>query len=150
LKVSLASLGLRVQLGHAPGERCTGPEAATSDFIILHINGIYQVAIDFCGCEQGFDNGTHEIQLLRAGWFPAMHQRPKTCASLAVLDKFHQETLQSKMTMYDFYKVLEKLMDKLVSNCLTGTTNGCRCAVNSAISYSSSAVATLRLILAQV
>jgi hypothetical protein len=55
--------------------------------------------------------GPPAIQLLRAGWFPATHERPQTCASLAVLGRFHQDTLQSKMTMYDFYGVLEKLMD---------------------------------------
>jgi hypothetical protein len=69
--------------------------------------------VDFCGCEKAFDNGTPEIQLLRAGWFPATHERPKTCATLTVLEKFHQDTVQSKMTMYDSYAVLEKLTDNV-------------------------------------
>jgi hypothetical protein len=111
VKTSLMTLGLRVQLGHPPGERCAGPEPAASDFVMLHTNGFHQLGVNFCGCENGFDNGTHEIQLLRAGWFPATHERPKTCATFAVLDKFHHDTLQSKMTMYDFYGVLEKLTD---------------------------------------
>ncbi|KAJ7858428.1 hypothetical protein B0H13DRAFT_1640476 [Mycena leptocephala] len=46
---------------------------------------------------------------MRAGWFPATHERPHTAATFAVLDQFHQETLQAKVTMYDFYGVLEKL-----------------------------------------
>jgi hypothetical protein len=55
--------------------------------------------------------GPHEQQLLRAGWFPATHERPQTCATLAVLEKFHRDTVQAKTTMYDFYGVLEKLTD---------------------------------------
>ncbi|KAJ7085995.1 hypothetical protein B0H15DRAFT_923193 [Mycena belliarum] len=105
----LKDVGLRVQLGHLPHERCPGPEAANSGFVALHTNGIHEVAVDFCGCEGASSAGPHNVQLLRAGWFPATDERPQTCASLAVLEKFHQDTLQSKMTMYDFYGVLEKL-----------------------------------------
>ncbi|KAF8174153.1 hypothetical protein K438DRAFT_1610202, partial [Mycena galopus ATCC 62051] len=36
---------------------------------------------------------------------------PQTCAMITVLEKFHQDTLQLKMTMYDFYGVLKKLRD---------------------------------------
>ncbi|KAJ6458475.1 hypothetical protein C8R45DRAFT_1056282 [Mycena sanguinolenta] len=64
-----------------------------------------------CILEKHKENPLHqvEIQLLRAGWFPATHKRLQTCATVAILEKFHQDTLESKMTMYDFYGVLEKL-----------------------------------------
>ncbi|KAJ6473046.1 hypothetical protein C8R45DRAFT_1103639 [Mycena sanguinolenta] len=86
-------------------------EPARAGFVTLPINGIHEVQVDFCGCERAQDAGPPEIQLLRVGWFPATHERPQTCATLTVLEKFHQDTLQSKMTMYDFYGVLEKLTD---------------------------------------
>ncbi|KAJ7448726.1 hypothetical protein FB451DRAFT_1343295 [Mycena latifolia] len=102
VKTLLAALGLRVQLGHAPGDCCPGAEAANVGFVTLHTNGIHEVRVDFCGCER-------QRTLLRYGWFPATNERPQTCATLDVLSTFQQETLQSKMTMYDFYGVLEKL-----------------------------------------
>ncbi|KAF7325365.1 CxC2 domain-containing protein [Mycena sanguinolenta] len=111
VRTSLATLGLRVQLGHRPHERCAAPEPARTGFVTLHTNGIHEVLVDFCGCERAQDAGSPEIQLLRAGWFPATHERPQTCATITVLERFHQDTLQSKMTMYDFYGVLEKLTD---------------------------------------
>ncbi|KAF8137962.1 hypothetical protein K438DRAFT_1526094, partial [Mycena galopus ATCC 62051] len=111
VRTSLARLGLRIQLGHQPHQRCSAPEAARTGFVTLHSNGIHEVLVDFCGCERSEEAGPPEIQLLRAGWFPATHERPQTCATISVLEKFHQDTLQSKMTMYDFYGVLEKLTD---------------------------------------
>ncbi|KAJ6516514.1 hypothetical protein C8R45DRAFT_809791 [Mycena sanguinolenta] len=111
LKTLLAFLGLCVQLDHRPHERCSAPEVARTSFVTLHINRIHQMHVDFCGCENALDAGPTEIQLLRASWFPATHERPQTCATLTMLEKFHQDTLQSKMTMYDFYGVLEKLTD---------------------------------------
>ncbi|KAJ7839074.1 hypothetical protein B0H13DRAFT_1650401 [Mycena leptocephala] len=111
VKTSLRSLGLRIQLGHHPHEPCPAPERAHTDFVALHTNGIHEVLVDFCGCENAYHAGPHEQQLLRAGWFPATHERPQTCATLAVLEKFHRDTVQAKTTMYDFYGVLEKLTD---------------------------------------
>ncbi|KAJ7500190.1 hypothetical protein B0H11DRAFT_2225734 [Mycena galericulata] len=111
VKTPLKNLGLRIQLGHADHQACTAPEPAHTAFVTLHTNGIHEVAVDYCGCEQAYDAGPPEVQLLRAGWYPATHERPQTCATLNVLEQFHQETLQSKTTMYDFYAVLEKLTD---------------------------------------
>ncbi|KAJ6503458.1 hypothetical protein C8R47DRAFT_1250447 [Mycena vitilis] len=111
VKTTLATLGLRIQFGHPPHQRCTGPEPGHVDFVCLDSTGIHTVAVDFCGCEHALAAGPPEIQLLRAGWFPATHERPQTCATFNVLKEFHQDTLQSKMTMYDFYGVLEKLTD---------------------------------------
>ncbi|KAJ7486368.1 hypothetical protein B0H11DRAFT_1721689 [Mycena galericulata] len=111
VKSTLASLGLRVQVGHPMYKACSVPIAANKNFVVLHENGIHEVAVDFCGCENELVAGPPDIQLLRAGWFPATHDRPQTCATLVVLEKYHLETLQAKTTMYDFYGVLEKLTD---------------------------------------
>ncbi|KAJ6469546.1 hypothetical protein C8R47DRAFT_989403, partial [Mycena vitilis] len=108
-KKSLADAGLRIQFGHPKGKRCLTPSRAKESFVCLHVNGIHTVNVDFCGCEFAADAGEPHIQLLRGGWFPATHDRPQTCATLEVLEQFHQLTLQSKVTMYDFYIVLERL-----------------------------------------
>ncbi|KAJ7040201.1 hypothetical protein C8F04DRAFT_948750, partial [Mycena alexandri] len=111
VKVSLAMLGLRVQMGHAPHSPCAAPERGPAGFVVLHTNGIHEVAVDFCGCEHAFDAGPHEEQLLNAGWFPATHERPRTCATIELLERFHIDALQCKMTLYDSYGALEKLTD---------------------------------------
>ncbi|KAF7345205.1 CxC2 domain-containing protein [Mycena sanguinolenta] len=110
VKTSLQALGLRVQMGHPPRETCVNPQAGHRDFVVLHDNGIHRVNVDFCGCDS---SGRVEpyLQLLRAGWYPASDERPQTAATFSVLDKFHLDTLQAKMTAYDFYTVLERLTD---------------------------------------
>ncbi|KAJ7731027.1 hypothetical protein B0H16DRAFT_1773254 [Mycena metata] len=113
VKVSLADLRLRIQMGHPPHERCSAPERANSEFVVLHTNGIHEVHIDLRGCEHANAAGSPDIQLLRAGWFPATHDRPQTAATVAVLDQFQQETCQAKVMMYDFYGVLEKLTNNV-------------------------------------
>jgi hypothetical protein len=109
-KVTLAKLGLRIQFGHPPCERCLNSTPRYADFVVLHDNGIHNVKVDFCGCNEG-DREEEYIQLLHAGWFPSTEDRPQTAATLLVLDQFHLHTLQAKTTAYDFYAVLERLTD---------------------------------------
>ncbi|KAJ7728986.1 hypothetical protein B0H14DRAFT_2409803, partial [Mycena olivaceomarginata] len=106
---TLKKLGLRVQLGHRPQERCPEPVPLHSEFIVLHTNGIHDVMVDACDCEHCIWAGAPEEQLLRAGWFPATDDKPRTCATIEVLDSFVTQTYQAKTTMYDFYTALEKL-----------------------------------------
>ncbi|KAJ7165785.1 hypothetical protein C8R46DRAFT_900428, partial [Mycena filopes] len=110
-KTMLSSLGLRIQLGHKLGDRCYAPQAAHKGFVVLHTYGIEQVNVDFCGCDQGEHAGLPEIQLLRIRWFPATHTKPRTCATMELLDRLREETLQAKTSMYDAYRVLERLTD---------------------------------------
>ncbi|KAJ7019709.1 hypothetical protein C8F04DRAFT_975338 [Mycena alexandri] len=109
-KRPLNDLGQRIQFGHPPRERCGNPQAAHSDFVVLHNNGIHEVHVDFCGCDTGARAQPY-IQLLRAGWYPTSDDRPRTAATFHVLDNFHLHTLQAKTTAYDFYAVLERLTD---------------------------------------
>ncbi|KAF8202088.1 hypothetical protein K438DRAFT_1581642 [Mycena galopus ATCC 62051] len=108
-RTSLKALGIRVLLGHLPGEHCANPEAGRAVFFILHCSGIHEVAVDFCGCEQRSHVGRPDAQLLRIGWYPASEARLQTCMTLMVLDQFHIMMLRTKTTMYDYYKFLEKL-----------------------------------------
>ncbi|KAF7354813.1 CxC2 domain-containing protein [Mycena sanguinolenta] len=89
------------------------PKVIKPAFVILHTTGIFEVAIDACDCEDALAAGTDEIQLLRAGLFPATDERPRTAATFEVLDEWMISTLQAKTTMYDFYKMLEKRTDNM-------------------------------------
>ncbi|KAJ7715639.1 hypothetical protein B0H16DRAFT_1339627 [Mycena metata] len=103
---TLKELGLRIQFGH-PG--CVRPKPASEGFVVLHLNGIQEVNVNYCGCDVAASHGTPYVQLLRRGWYPATPITPGTAATFELLDFFHAQTLQAKTTMYDFYVALEKL-----------------------------------------
>ncbi|KAF7342709.1 CxC2 domain-containing protein [Mycena sanguinolenta] len=110
VKTLLQSLGQCIQFGHAPREKCANSQTGHHDFVVLHDNRIHRVNVDFCSCDSA-ERVEPYLQLLRAGWYPASDERPQTAATFIVLDKFHLDTLQAKMTPYDFYTVLERLTD---------------------------------------
>ncbi|KAJ7036483.1 hypothetical protein C8F04DRAFT_1210089 [Mycena alexandri] len=91
-RVSLKSLGLRIQFGHTGFETCDNPQPGHTDFTVIHSNGIH-------------------AQTLRRSWFPATDLEPQTCATFRLVELFHILTLQGKVTTYDFYSGLEKLTD---------------------------------------
>ncbi|KAH0828896.1 hypothetical protein J3R83DRAFT_2296 [Lanmaoa asiatica] len=107
--VLLKALGLRIQLGHPCGQKCRNPERAFDDtFVVVDTNGIHTVSLDFCGCELAM---SHFQQLLRFAWFPATTSRPKTAATFRVLKQFHLVSLESKISVYQYYNTLAKLID---------------------------------------
>ncbi|KAJ7624686.1 hypothetical protein FB45DRAFT_686383, partial [Roridomyces roridus] len=110
-KTTLKQLGLRVQLGHPLGQPCLTPRRLYNGFVVLHTNGIHEVDVYLCDCEHADRAGAAEIQMLRAGWFPATDDVPRTCATFECLDLFTTATLQAKTTAYDFYWMLEKMTD---------------------------------------
>ncbi|SJL16269.1 uncharacterized protein ARMOST_19789 [Armillaria ostoyae] len=116
-RISLKDIGLHVQLNHH-SMCCKLPVLCHQDFEVLHTNGIHQVAVDYCGCERQIP---HHIQLLRCGWYPASQLRPRMCASMRLLEFFHLLSLCSKLSVYDFYRTLEKL----TSNTGMGVPKSC-------------------------
>lgn len=82
--------------------------AGTKDFIVVHVNGIHQVSLDFCGC---YTHAEHWCQLLRFGWYPATPINPQTCATIHVLRDFHVKNLQGKISAHDFYQSLVRMTD---------------------------------------
>ncbi|TFK17974.1 hypothetical protein FA15DRAFT_731679 [Coprinopsis marcescibilis] len=101
---SLKKLGLRVQLGHVPGQPCPRPLCATGDeFVVVHIDGISQVGLDFCGCPS---SPPHVVQLLRHRLFPATVTNPLTAATFNVLETFQMLSFTSKCTPYEFVRAL--------------------------------------------
>ncbi|KAJ7578945.1 hypothetical protein C8J56DRAFT_796995, partial [Mycena floridula] len=106
-RVSLKSLGLRIQLGHHNAKQCLRPEP-TKSFIILHSNGIHEVQLDFCACTNAPDRVT---QLMRQCLYPATVDQPNTAATFACLDEGLAHSYASQETSYEYYKVLETLTD---------------------------------------
>jgi hypothetical protein len=85
---------------------CANPIPCHSSLLVLHTNGIHDVAIQYCGCSRAIPN---HIQLLRRRFYPASQINVKTCATFELLDMQHKLSLTTKAAMYDFYRVLEKL-----------------------------------------
>ncbi|PBK80807.1 hypothetical protein ARMGADRAFT_858081, partial [Armillaria gallica] len=104
-KMTLKNIGLRVQLNHT-SMRCHAPIAGHQEFKVLHRNGIHDVALDYCGCECQLPK---HIQLLCRGWYPASQWVPRMAASFQLLDFLHILSLCAKMSVYNFYRMLEKL-----------------------------------------
>ncbi|KAF9463292.1 hypothetical protein BDZ94DRAFT_1321830 [Collybia nuda] len=108
-KVLLKTLGLRIQLGHKVGEGCSNPKSTfANDFVVLHVNGIHQVALDFCDCEMA---QIPIIQLLRHRWFPATVDNPKSASTFTVLQQFHILSFESKASCFEYYHTLVRLTD---------------------------------------
>lgn len=79
--------------------------------MVLHTNGWHHVHMQYCQCSQEVLAGSHVQQLLRSELFPATPNAPSTCATFRVLETYHALTLQSKITVYDFYITLNNLTD---------------------------------------
>ena len=105
--MQLKDVGVRIQLGHLPGEVCRLPKAGPAFFIVLDINGVHEVSVDFCGCRSVPDRQ----QLLRAQFWPATPLHPHTAATFRLLNMFNRLNVQAKTNAHDFWAVLEQLTD---------------------------------------
>lgn len=78
--------------------------------MVFDISGIQAVNVDYCGCpnDKILDRRT---QLLRLSWFPATFTRPNTVFTFDLLDTFHENSLQGKGNIYDFYHLLLRKTD---------------------------------------
>ncbi|KIJ58413.1 hypothetical protein HYDPIDRAFT_81314, partial [Hydnomerulius pinastri MD-312] len=105
--VTLKALGLRIQLGHPPGQRCVNPRRAfNDDFVVMDSLGIHEVSLDFCSCETAKD---HVTQLLRMRWFPATPTDPRSAATFRVLEAYQLLSFESKASALEFYQSLARL-----------------------------------------
>ncbi|KAG2114604.1 uncharacterized protein F5147DRAFT_743818 [Suillus discolor] len=103
---TLKKLGLCVQLGHAPGDRCYNPHPSSSDdFVVIDVHGVHEIALDFCGCASA---QIRYKQLLRTRWYPATTSDPRTAATFALMEHFHLLSFESKVSAYEFYHSLAR------------------------------------------
>ncbi|TFK81406.1 hypothetical protein K466DRAFT_502162 [Polyporus arcularius HHB13444] len=109
---TLKDLGLRIQLGHTHDRSaCSNPIPCRSDFSVIHVNGRHVVSVDFCGCDKAGQAGDVVQQLLRYDLWPATDCEPNTTFSFELLEHYHVQSLQGKISMYDYYLSLERLTD---------------------------------------
>jgi len=85
---------------------CSSPIPCHANMLVLHTNGIHEVAIQYCGCHHQIP---HHLQLLRRCFYPASQVVMKTCATFELLRTLHMLALTTKASTYDFYRALEKL-----------------------------------------
>ncbi|KAJ6568227.1 hypothetical protein DFH09DRAFT_893065, partial [Mycena vulgaris] len=57
-------------VSHPVREKCREPLPQHENFVVLHTNGIHEVAVDICDCERVNKVSAPEEQMLRAGWLP--------------------------------------------------------------------------------
>lgn len=65
----------------------------------------------FCGCSEIGNHGTHVQQLLRRRLFPATTLDPQTACTFALLKSAQLLSLQSKLSLFDYYLCIENLSD---------------------------------------
>ncbi|KAJ3529892.1 hypothetical protein NMY22_g8804 [Coprinellus aureogranulatus] len=106
----LRTLGLRIQLGHPPGETCCVPyRAYNDDFVIIDCDMIHSVALDYCQC--GHTAKSQTEQLLEHRLYPATIVNPKTAATFRALELFEMLQYECKLTPYEFYNAISHLTD---------------------------------------
>lgn len=128
-KTTLRNVGLTIQLNHA-SEPCPIPIKAPADFVVFDSTGIHRISLNFCGCRKSSTkNITRRIQLLRNRWFPATSEQPKTVFTFSVLKIFHQLTLQSKVSIYDYYHTILRLTDPYELDKMTVLLNSDLCSI---------------------
>ncbi|KAJ3500512.1 hypothetical protein NMY22_g19238 [Coprinellus aureogranulatus] len=109
-KVSLKSLGLRIQLGHPTGEECRQRQPSKSDdFVILDIDAVHEVGLDYCGC--GKTDMDHVGQLIERRLFPATVLQPKTAATFRLLEFFKILQYESKISPFEVFTTMSWLTD---------------------------------------
>lgn len=117
-KISLRDLSLCVHLGH-DGSPCPNPGYRKKKFVVCDITGYHHIDLQFCGCynaKVGFVHGWR--QLLRARWYPASQARLATAFMFCLLGFFYELTHQSKRSLYDFHKTIDRITDN------SGTVTG--------------------------
>ncbi|EIM79073.1 uncharacterized protein STEHIDRAFT_69945, partial [Stereum hirsutum FP-91666 SS1] len=107
-RCSLRECGLCLQLGH-DGDDCAHPHPQCT-LTILDITGVHQINVQFCDCAN-VGSSRYYIQMMRAGWWPASLERPRTGFTFRLLQQFHALTLIAKTNAYDYYRSLMKITD---------------------------------------
>jgi hypothetical protein len=105
-QTTLQSLGLCIQLGHPLGQSCPFRARTHQNFVVIHVNGIHLINLDFCACS---GSPTPREQLLEVGWWLSTPLEPQSTASMTVLRSFHTWNLQGQISLTDFYCGLEQM-----------------------------------------
>ncbi|KAI0653954.1 hypothetical protein C8Q70DRAFT_1048186 [Cubamyces menziesii] len=108
---TLRALGMVVRLGHGSDRsQCSNPILRPS-FTVVDLNGRHVISVQFCGCDKAGNAGDHVQQLLRRRLYPATDVEPNTAFTFSLLAHYHIQSLQGKISMYDYYTSVERLTD---------------------------------------
>ncbi|KAK7024290.1 hypothetical protein VNI00_016414 [Paramarasmius palmivorus] len=110
-RVTLKTLGLRIQLGHPSGHICSMPRQARAGFVVVDIDSTQEVDVYFCMCQHPDVVGEQWQQLMRFELFPATSIQPHTAFTFRLLRFFHTLTLQGKINIYDYYISIQNRTD---------------------------------------
>ena len=107
-RISLKDLDYCFYIGHQHTS-CPSSGSATQTILVIDINGVHHLNVQFCTCTEDVQWVEKYRQLLRIGWYPASFERPKTAFTFGILDTYHKIALQGKLNLYDFYlSILQK------------------------------------------
>ena len=108
-RVTLKSLGCRIQLGHPIGEPCLLKYPASSDsFVVIDTSGVHEVGLDYCGCRADVNETS---QLLRFRLYPATVHSPNTATTFRCLHHFQLLSFESKCSVYEYFQTLVRESD---------------------------------------
>ena len=105
--VTLMALGYFISLGHH-GQSCPHGSIAPRETVlcVVDTNGVTHHRFKICQC---MDAKPFHLQLLDMQLFPATMNRPETVFTFSVLDRFHIESLECKISANNFYNQLRRL-----------------------------------------
>ena len=107
-RTTLKALGLRIQLGHPAGAFCPSPHPTwNDDFVILDVDAIHSVGLDFCGC--AWEKKGQVTQLLERQLYPATVTSPKTAATFRLLEVLELLQYKSKITTFEYFQTITRL-----------------------------------------
>lgn len=101
--------GLTVRLGHN-GAHCPEPAKSSTSLTVIHVNGIHDLSVSFCGCSESLQT-PRWCQLMRIGWYPATTSHPETCSTFETLQQCHLLIVHSKLSTFQFYNAILRLTD---------------------------------------
>lgn len=105
--MQLREIGFSVVIGHEVGS-CPRPAATINNFTVVDTSGIHIFPVSFCQC---IGHVHPRIQLLRAGWFPASLERPRSAFTFDCLETFQYLNLQGKLSAHGYCKTLDQISD---------------------------------------
>ncbi|EJU00675.1 hypothetical protein DACRYDRAFT_23059, partial [Dacryopinax primogenitus] len=91
--------------------QCCGSNCNRRKITVVHTNGLHEVEIGLCA---GASASPHFIQLLQHDMFPATIKSPVTAVTFDCLRDFHQHSLCSKKSAYDYVTKLARSTDNVV------------------------------------
>lgn len=105
----LSALGFIIHLGHR-GHPCPNviDRTDTTDFVIVHENGVHKCRIKYCKCILGVEP---HAQLLHAGYFPATLERTESAFTVDVLEDYILDFAISKKSAQDYVRRLVRKTD---------------------------------------